>query len=69
MHRNMKHLSVRTDQTEYLIYIEQPSYDRGNEPDAQMVLGPYQLQTLILWLQEAKEEFEALEQKRSAEPK
>ncbi|MCE3239821.1 MAG: hypothetical protein K0Q83_328, partial [Deltaproteobacteria bacterium] len=34
MHRNVKHLSVRTDPTEYLIYIEQPTYDPGNEPDS-----------------------------------
>ena len=62
MHRSTKHLSVRTDQTEYLIYIEQPTYDLGNEPDTQIVLGPDQIPTLIQWLQEAKDEFDELEQ-------
>jgi hypothetical protein len=69
MHREMKHLTVRTDQTEYLIYLEHPRYDPENEPDAQIVFGPDQIPTLIQWLQEAKEEFEALDQMRSAEPK
>jgi hypothetical protein len=65
MHRKMKHLSVRTDRTEYLIYIEQPTYDPGNEPDTQILLGPDQIPTLIQWLQEAKEQFEGLEQEQS----
>ena len=65
MHRKMKHLSVRIDRTEYLIYIEQPTYDPENEPDTQILLGPDQIPTLIQWLQEAKEEFEGLEQEQS----
>jgi hypothetical protein len=69
MHPKMKRLSVRTDQTEYLIYIEQPTYDPGNEPDSQIVLGSDQIPTLIQWLQDAKEEFEALDQERSGDPK
>jgi hypothetical protein len=69
MHRNTKHLSVRTDQTEYLIYIEQPTFDPGSEPDPQIILAPDEISTLIQWLQEAKEEFEMLNQERSREPK
>jgi len=69
MHRNAKHLSVRTDPTEYLIYIEQPTYDPGNEPDSQIILTPDHIPTLIQWLQDAKEEFEALDQERSGDPK
>lgn len=65
MHQNVKHLSVRTDPTEYLIYIEQPTYDPGNEPDSQIILAPDQIPTLIHWLKEAKEEFEALNQEPS----
>ena len=69
MHRNTKHLSVRTDQAEYLIYIEQPTFDPGNEPDSQIILAPDEIPTLIQLLQEAKEEFEMLDQERSGEPK
>jgi hypothetical protein len=69
MHRNAKHLSVRTDPTEYLIYIEQLTYDPRNEPDSQIIVTPDHVPTLIQWLQEAKEEFEALDQERSGDPK
>ena len=57
-------LSVRTDQEQGFIIIEQMNDDINGQTD-RITVAPEQIPLLIDWLQEAKAEVEALEKKHS----
>ena len=62
MLRQMTQLVVGTDEEQGFIFIEQPDVV-ADEP-AKIILAPEQVPVLIQWLQEAREEIEALDRKQ-----
>jgi hypothetical protein len=63
MLRQMTQLVVGTDEEQGFIFIEQP--DVISDELAKIILAPEQVPVLIEWLQEAKEEINALDKKHA----
>ena len=64
MRKQMNPISVHTDEEKGLIFIEQEDL---TQEVYQVMISPDQVSVLVQWLQEAKEELDALRKKRSQE--